>query len=119
MERDSTILFRESLRLKQTVKYYSGKDGYSCAIAGSNNQAFCWGDNRFRQLGSGTNSGEKSRAVPVKLASGANLTNVKKMALGDFITCALTHSGEAYCWGRGVKLDGTFQWDHMLIPLLE
>lgn len=55
--------------------------------------AWCWGWNDVGQLGDGTT---QERYSPVRVAG---LPAVKAIALGEGITCALTPTGDAYCWG--------------------
>jgi alpha-tubulin suppressor-like RCC1 family protein len=67
---------------------------------------YCWGENSFGALGNG--SGTDS-PVPVQVAGGRTFSQV---IAGGFIghTCALTGTGDAYCWGeneRGQVGDGT------------
>ncbi|HEY6802935.1 MAG TPA: hypothetical protein VI306_05080 [Pyrinomonadaceae bacterium] len=75
--------------------------------------AYCWGDNRYEQLGNidkvwttnesqfidnryGTKSAES--AVPFPVGGGLRFA---KMSAGAAHTCALTTDGAAYCWGEG------------------
>ncbi len=66
--------------------------------------AFCWGVNRFGQLGDGTLT---SRASPVAVAGGLAFV---ALAAGIAHNCALVSGGAAYCWGangNGQLGDGT------------
>jgi len=66
--------------------------GHACGLDASDN-AYCWGDNYFGQLGDGTTT----RAVsPVAVAGGLTFASIAADAAG---TCAVTRAGEAYCWG--------------------
>ena len=76
---------------------------FSCALT-SAGVAYCWGDNRFGQLGSGDAA---SRAVPRPVAGGLHFV---ALAAGLFHACGLTSSGNAWCWGKnssGELGDGT------------
>ena len=56
-------------------------------------EVFCWGDNRYGQLGDGTTT---NRFVPV---ASSNLTGVKAIAAGYWHTCVLLVGGTVQCWG--------------------
>lgn len=65
---------------------------------------YCWGDNRYGELGDGT---RVSRATPVAIVTPAPLVS---LALGRGLSCGLTATGQAYCWGQnatGAVGDGT------------
>ncbi len=57
--------------------------------------AYCWGRNYYGQLGNGTFT-DALGATPVTMP--AQTTFAQIVAAGDH-TCALTASGEAWCWG--------------------
>lgn len=61
-------------------------------------KAFCWGDNRFGQLGNGT---LKNVKVPVSVLPpvGEQSLNFSSISTGVDSTCGLTLTGKAYCWG--------------------
>ena len=75
--------------------------GHACALA-PDGTAWCWGWNGFGQLGNGQISIDspgpiyRGESAPVKVD-----TEVRFVAIdaGQFNTCALTASGQAYCWG--------------------
>ena len=70
--------------------------------------AFCWGGNRWGQIGSGSPGLGERQLTPARV----NLANVTVIAAGDNTTCALTRSGDSYCWGRndaGQLGDGSVQ----------
>ncbi len=54
---------------------------------------YCWGLNRFGQLGDGTTT---DRHAPVAVLGGLTFTTV---SAGRDHTCGLASSGIAYCWG--------------------
>jgi len=57
--------------------------------------AYCWGDNASGQLGAG-DSAPMTAARPQPVAGGFTFTTI---ATGSRSSCALTSTGEAYCWG--------------------
>lgn len=75
---------------------------HTCGITNTK-RLYCWGDNRFGQLGDGTTT---PRVVPVRVP-GDDFVSV---STGRVHTCALTASGQARCWGAndgGQLGDGT------------
>ncbi|MEO8329173.1 MAG: hypothetical protein ABI586_04120, partial [Candidatus Nanopelagicales bacterium] len=70
---------------------------HTCAVA-ANGSVYCWGDNTFGQIGDGTTT---NRPLPRKVANtGADIT-AKAISVGDDGSCALTRSGNLFCWGSG------------------
>ncbi len=65
---------------------------HTCAIRKS--QVYCWGDNAYGQLGTGTPAGTSSFPQPVALGK------VVKLFAGGNSTCAVNSSDELWCWGR-------------------
>lgn len=58
--------------------------------------AYCWGRNDFGQLGTGDSIATDSPTTPVAVAGGLTFAMV---SAGDELTCGVTTSGAAYCWG--------------------
>lgn len=77
----------------------SGLD-MSCAVAAG--AAYCWGSNRFGQLGNGSTD---DSLVPVPVVTEANALAGKAVtsisAQGDY-TCAVADAA-AYCWGHNLS----------------
>jgi alpha-tubulin suppressor-like RCC1 family protein len=81
--------------------------GYSsaCAVTSSGN-VYCWGVNTYGQLGNGTstgpdtcsNSGDGYACSPTPVAV-TGLSGVAAVSAGEYFACAVTSSGNAYCWG--------------------
>ena len=67
-----------------------------CPLASTGN-AYCAGDNSVGQLGDGTHTGRETFAA-VHQPAGVLFTTI---AVGGDYTCALSGSGQAYCWGAG------------------
>ena len=90
--------------LSSGVIALAGGGYFICAIT-EQGQVYCWGANDNGQLGDGTDS---DRAAPV-MVSGLPAA-VTALATGSVHTCALTASGEVWCWGNnrsGQLGDGT------------
>lgn len=73
---------------------------HSCVLTqlGSNKKVYCWGDNRFGQLGNGSSGAGNYSSVPVEVGgalAGKDVTSIG--GTGD-VSCAIV-SGKIYCWG--------------------
>lgn len=78
----------------------SAGGSYTCA-AGSDEHVYCWGFNRFGQLGNDTTT---NSSTPVEVHGPTNvghLSTVTQVSAGTFTTCALTAAHHVYCWGTG------------------
>jgi len=75
-----------------TFSSISGGGIHYCAIA-TGGALYCWGLNRFGQLGDGTTS---NRNAPVAVLGGLTFTSV---SAGSDRTCGIATDGFAYCWG--------------------
>lgn len=72
---------------------------HTCGVNGAG-QVWCWGDNGSLQLGGSERTGS-GRDRPISTAMALPIPGrVVDLALGSEHTCALTDSGEVYCWGR-------------------
>lgn len=68
------------------------------------NRTYCWGDNRYGQLGDGTTT---QRLRPAAVAGGLVFA---QLSAGELHTCGKTAAAAAYCWGwnyYGQLGDGT------------
>lgn len=70
-----------------------GRSHY-CGLT-SGGSAYCWGSNTFGQLGDGTG---QDRTSPTLVAGSIAFQSIAS-GLGN-VTCGLTNSGAAYCWGQ-------------------
>jgi alpha-tubulin suppressor-like RCC1 family protein len=95
-----------------TFAVVSAGGGHTCGVTTAG-AAYCWGVNWAGQLGTGTAEvcplelGTACSTVPVPVAGGLTFATV---SAGDFHTCGVTTSGQAYCWGYnnvGELGDGT------------
>jgi alpha-tubulin suppressor-like RCC1 family protein len=70
---------------------------HTCGLTATG-QPYCWGDNRYGQIGDGTT---ESRLTPtvVPLPAGVSFAS---LVTGSFHTCATSTAGTPYCWGANV-----------------
>ena len=87
------------------VSVISAGWGHTCAVT-SGSAAYCWGDNRFGQLGVGDGSAVSRTPRPVAVAGALSFRTV---SAGDSHSCGVTTGNTAYCWGEntGQLGDGT------------
>ncbi len=71
-----------------------GRD-FACAIVSA--AVKCWGSNTKGQLGQG-NTTESSETLMLN-----GLSDVKSISAGDQFACALSNSGNSFCWGDNSK----------------
>lgn len=76
---------------------------HTCALT-SNGKAYCWGANKYGQLGNGSTT---SQVTPtgVSMPTGVNFTHIEAGGEHNDLqgyTCALGSNQKAYCWGFGV-----------------
>jgi hypothetical protein len=85
-----------SLPTGTTALQIAGAVGSTCALL-SDRTVWCWGDNAYGELGTGSAvPGFSPRPAPVQ-----GLVNVVSIASGPggWTTCALLQNGSARCWG--------------------
>lgn len=86
------------------AKEISAGSRHTCALTTAESVR-CWGNNRDRQLGDGTNIDRVAPVDVVGLTSG-----MRAVTAGEGHTCALTTAGNVKCWGNnreGQLGDGT------------
>jgi alpha-tubulin suppressor-like RCC1 family protein len=115
---DGTTIDRHSpvevTGLNREVVAISAGDYHACAIT-SGGEVVCWGFNEFGELGDSTTN-DSSRPVNV---TGLN-SEAFAISAGQYVSCALTLNGGAYCWGGnalGVLGDGTIINRYHPIPI--
>ena len=80
--------------MEWSFSQFTSNGGYTCALT-TTGQAYCWGLNNQGQLGN--NSTTNSRIpVAVQMPAGVSFQSI---TAGSLHTCALTTTGQAYCWG--------------------
>jgi alpha-tubulin suppressor-like RCC1 family protein len=86
----------------------SAGGSHTCGLA-ADSTIYCWGSNKFGQLGDGTTT-DRAFPEPVVGAVGAGSYHLAAVTAGGYHSCGLTTSGTPYCWGRndgGELGDGT------------
>ena len=84
-----------------------GRNGRAHVCAHTTGAAYCWGYNANGQLGN--NSTGMITSTPVRTVGGIAFASVSVSKVDD-VTCGLSTSGVAYCWGendKGQLGDGT------------
>ncbi|MDO5747312.1 MAG: hypothetical protein Q4P66_06610 [Actinomycetaceae bacterium] len=79
------------------ITHISAGNTMSCALR-NDGRVFCWGDNSQNQLGY---SSVTSSSRPVRV--NGLPTNITAITSGASHSCALTQTGQAYCWGSSQK----------------
>ncbi len=108
-----------------TFAVVSAGGSHTCGVTTAG-AAYCWGVNWAGQLGIGTEYGPEvcpvelgtaCSTVPVPVAGGLTFAT---LSAGDFHTCGVTTSGQAYCWGynnEGELGDGTIGYSVVPTPV--
>jgi alpha-tubulin suppressor-like RCC1 family protein len=77
-------------------------DAHTCVLVsprdGLGGEIFCFGDNRYGQLGDGTLT---SRATPALVSLGTSGVRAAAITAGGGHSCAIDVKGQPWCWGRG------------------
>ena len=84
-------------------KQISARTNHSCAIKGTERRVWCWGNNRYGQLGNGESGGniEINFASPIAVqATELEETNIQSVAVGHQFSCALLTDKTIKCWGH-------------------
>ncbi len=96
------------------VRQISAGSYHTCAVTG-NEAAFCWGENKYNQLGILTPTDPLREPTPVQVCGAAAtdpeegcdgdfLSDVTQISAGGKFTCAVVNEDAAYCWGANSLL---------------
>jgi alpha-tubulin suppressor-like RCC1 family protein len=80
-------------------------NGHVCALVEISRErggeVYCWGENRYGQLGQGYTNGTSSEPGGTKAPQQVkHLMNVTALYAGSDMTCAVTTIRQVFCWGR-------------------
>lgn len=94
--------FPEPIRVAEGFTFEQVSVGvfHVCALT-EGGQAYCWGRNNAGQLGIGTFD-NLPHTSPLPVSGGLTFEQV---TAGTILSCGLTASGEAYCWGQNFAGD--------------
>lgn len=82
------------------VKELSAAGEHACVLTAQG--AYCWGDNRFEQLGPGTGGLLDHLATPRRVTDlPSHDRSLSRLSAGDIGTCAVAAGGAITCWGAG------------------
>ncbi|MDH5494056.1 MAG: hypothetical protein OEY14_19050, partial [Myxococcales bacterium] len=102
---------RDVLGITDAVEIAAGSN-HTCARSAAGDVR-CWGDNAYRQVGTGTATAAYLEPSPVVLSGAAEL------AAGFLHTCARMMDGTVKCWGDNLRSqcgrDGIFEFE-VLVP---
>lgn len=90
------------VRTSESFRDFSLGGRHTCAISDTG-VAYCWGRDRFGQLGDGpSESSDRSIPVRVDMPTDGDGNEVKFTSIdtGSNANCALTSDGAVYCWGE-------------------
>jgi alpha-tubulin suppressor-like RCC1 family protein len=76
-----------------TFRHVTVGNNHSCG-ATNDNRVFCWGYNKYGQVGDG--SGGWLKLKPVRVAG---TQQYRQVDAGQYHTCAVTTGNRAFCWG--------------------
>jgi alpha-tubulin suppressor-like RCC1 family protein len=93
--RDTPVAVATSLRF---VSIDAGAE-HTCGLT-SNGKAYCWGRNDKGQLGDGTTT---ARSAPEAVTGNHTFQAIVAGGFNIGHTCALTNSGDTYCWGSNER----------------
>jgi alpha-tubulin suppressor-like RCC1 family protein len=69
---------------------------HTCGVT-TDNRAFCWGLNRYGQVGDSSTAWRRVRPTRV-----AGMRQFRQVDAGRYYTCAVTTGNRAFCWGYGL-----------------
>lgn len=85
------------LRQLTGVSAIAAGDDHTCAIAGRDNEVYCWGKNDKQQLGDrSTDLRDTNSVVPIRVEGARDAV---QLVAGSNHSCALIDDGTVQCWG--------------------
>ncbi|WP_119327867.1 RCC1 domain-containing protein [Cysteiniphilum halobium] len=111
-----TALKKGQLPAVEDIKKLSQGWVHACALA-TNGKAYCWGSNSSGQLGNADYP--ENAKVPVEVSNGdiPASAQLKNIAAGERVSCAVDDQNNIYCWGRNYyKLIKNSSQESFLLP---
>jgi alpha-tubulin suppressor-like RCC1 family protein len=71
---------------------------HTCALS-SSGTVYCWGGNGNGQLGNNSTTEENTPVEVLGVGGSGYLSNISSVTAGSAHTCAMSSSGNVYCWG--------------------
>ncbi len=94
--KNSYLVSPEQIGTSSDWKEISSGYNHTCAI-NTSKELYCWGINKYYQLGSGT------RGIDSTLPLKVSYNDWNMVSAGKEITCGIRNGGELYCWGRNTN----------------
>ena len=80
-------------------------DSVACGTT-ADSKAYCWGSQKYGQLGNGVTSGGSANAPALVIGAASKIAvSLSRVSAGGNHACGLSPSGAAFCWGQ----DSLFQ----------
>jgi alpha-tubulin suppressor-like RCC1 family protein len=76
----------------------AGQGGHACALSNLGN-VYCWGSNSNGETGSGILATPDSPMEVLGVGGTGFLSDIIAISAASYNTCALSNSGNVYCWG--------------------
>lgn len=80
--------------LRGPVRLLAVGGDHTCVTYKDNDSTWCWGQNKYGELGDGTLTTNSTKPVEVK-----GLPSPEKVVAGLWHTCAIVKDGSTWCWG--------------------
>ncbi|MFC5183326.1 RCC1 domain-containing protein [Actinomadura harenae] len=82
--------------LRGTVRLLAVGGDHTCVVYQQDDSTWCWGQNKYGELGDGTLTTGSLQAVQVKGLP----SPPERFATGVWTTCAILKDGSTWCWGH-------------------
>jgi len=79
-----------------------GGNQTECALSSAGN-VYCWGYGSDGELGNNATAQSNVPVEVVGVGGSGFLSGIVSMSVGDGVTCAISSSSNAYCWGSGTS----------------
>src|SRR5690606_23206119 len=93
----------------KTVTSIDAGNDKVCALT-TEGRAYCWGNGRNGQLGSGgalsgASSADSNVPVAVVMSGALSGKTITQIGVGNNHSCVIASDNKAYCWGQGVNYE--------------